>query len=238
MDTDRVDFISAYCDRWCERCAFTDRCSAFACRIAQGMCGDLADAIELAVGAPHPVEGTPRETAGAKLLAEFSDFEPSDQDLAEFRREEEARDARLDATSTTRMATTYMLGAMDWLTENRDGLVTRADPIVRDAVEIVGWDACLIGAKVHRALDGRDRSQNGEDGCDDHPVQTDWNGSAKVALISLERSEAAWRVIVEATEDGTASALADAVGNLRRVVLDEFPQAMSFIRPGFDEPRR
>jgi len=43
---------------------------------------------------------------------------------------------------------------------------------------------------------------------------------------------------VEATEDGTASALADAAGNLRRVALDEFPQAMSFIRPGFDEPRR
>jgi hypothetical protein len=238
MDTDRIDFISAYCDRWCERCAFTDRCSAFACRIAQGMCGDLADAIELAVGAPHPVEGTPRETAGANLLAECPNFELSDEELAEFRREEEARDARLDAALTTRMATTYMLGAMAWLTENRDGLVTRADPIVREAVEIVGWDAYLIGAKLHRALDGRDCSQNGEDGCDDHPVQTDWNGSAKVALISLERSEAAWRVIVEATEDGTASALADAVGNLRRVVLDEFPQAMSFIRPGFDEPRR
>ena len=57
-------------------------------------------------------------------------------------------------------------------------------------------------------------------------------------MISLERSEAAWRVIVEATGDRTASALADAAGNLRRIVLDEFPQAMSFIRPGFDEPRR
>jgi len=238
MSTDRIDFISAYCDRWCERCAFTDRCSAFACKIAEGMCGDLADAIELAVGAPHPVEGTPRETAGATLLAEFSDFEPSDQELAEFKREEKVRDARLDVAPTTRMATTYMLGATAWLTQHHDGLVTRADPIVREAVEIVGWDAYLIGPKLHRALYGRDRSQNGDDGCDDHPVQTDWNGSAKVALISLERSEAAWRVIVEATGDRTASALADAAGNLRRIVLDEFPQAMSFIRPGFDEPRR
>ena len=238
MDTHRIDFISAYCDRWCERCAFTDRCSVFACKIAEGMCGDLADAIELAVGAPHPVEGTPHETVGANLLAECANFEPSDEELAEFKREEQARDARLDVAPATRMATTYMLGATAWLMQHHDGLVTRGDPIVREAVEIVGWDACVIGAKVHRALDGRDRSQNGEDECDDHPVQTDWNGSAKVALISLERSEAAWRVIVNATEDGTASALADAAGNLRRIVLDEFPQAMSFIRPGFDEPRR
>ena len=33
MDINRIDFISSYCDRWCERCAF-DRCSAFACDIA------------------------------------------------------------------------------------------------------------------------------------------------------------------------------------------------------------
>src|SRR5213593_2321166 len=140
MASDRIDFISAYCDRWCERCAFTDRCSAFACKIAEGMYGDLADGIELAVGAPHPVEGMPRETAGAKLLAEFSDSQPSGQELTEFKREDKMRDARLDVAPTTRMATTYTLGATAWLTQHHDSLVTRADPIVREAVEIVAWD--------------------------------------------------------------------------------------------------
>ena len=47
MNTDRIDFISAYCDRWCERCAFTDRCSTFACSAAIAMCGDDAAGIEL-----------------------------------------------------------------------------------------------------------------------------------------------------------------------------------------------
>jgi hypothetical protein len=51
MSAERIDFISSDCDRWCERCAFTDRCSSFAVHIAAGMCGDLAAAIELAVGA-------------------------------------------------------------------------------------------------------------------------------------------------------------------------------------------
>jgi hypothetical protein len=50
------DFISAYCDRWCERCVFTDRCSAFACHAAIEMCGDIADGIELAVGKPRSPE--------------------------------------------------------------------------------------------------------------------------------------------------------------------------------------
>src|SRR6185295_363526 len=33
----RIDFISAYCDRWCDRCAYTARCSAYACDVAAGM---------------------------------------------------------------------------------------------------------------------------------------------------------------------------------------------------------
>ena len=50
-----IDFISAYCDRWCERCAFTDRCSAYAVQIATAMCGgDSKAGVELAVGALPP----------------------------------------------------------------------------------------------------------------------------------------------------------------------------------------
>ena len=66
MNTDRIDFISSYCDRWCERCSYTSRCSAYACDIAIGMCGDVAQGIELAVGAPHLVDGEPRQPEWAE----------------------------------------------------------------------------------------------------------------------------------------------------------------------------
>jgi hypothetical protein len=52
---DCIDFISSYCDGWCERCAFTMRCSVYSVRVATDMCdGDVKAAIELAVGAPPP----------------------------------------------------------------------------------------------------------------------------------------------------------------------------------------
>ena len=44
-----------------------------------------------------------------------------------------------------------------------------------------------------KTLQGRGQPERTED--DQHPVQNDWNGSAKVALISIKRSEAAWRII-------------------------------------------
>lgn len=233
MSTERIDFISAYCDRWCERCAFTSRCSAFACDVAAAMCGDLADGIELAVGTPHPVDGEAPDPPASWL--ECLNTEMSAEELAEYDRQKEARDARIDGAPLTAMAWTYTRQSTQWLDEHRDGIVAGADPVLREAVEVVSWDAYLIGAKLHRALDGRDRSRHGED-LDDHPVQTDWNGSAKVALISIERSEDAWRMIAAATGDAAAGEMADQALEMRRVVNEEFPRAMSFVRPGFDEP--
>lgn len=233
-NSERIDFISSYCDRWCERCAFTDRCSSFACDVAIGMCGDVAAGIELAIGIPEPVEGTRPETAGERMLASY--VEPSPEELAAIGREEAARHARLERHSLARMSKKYGTDALIWLDVHRESLAAQADPVIQEALDIVGWDTLLIGAKVRRALDGRDRNEHDEEGDDDHPVQNDWNGSAKVGIISLERSEAAWRVVAAATGAGGASVLADAAGHLRRAVLDEFPNALSFIRPGFDEP--
>jgi hypothetical protein len=107
--------------------------------------------------------------------------------------------------------------------------------VLRDAIEIVAHDTYLVGAKLHRALAGRDRRLADED--NDHgPVQNDWNGSAKVALISLERSQAAWRIIAEATGGQTPGLLAASTMDLQAMVERAFPDAWAFVRPGFDEP--
>lgn len=154
--TTRIDFISSYCDRWCERCAFTDRCSAFACQVAVGMCGDAAEGLELAIGAPHPVHEEPHEDPGRREFLELIARQPSAEEMAEIDRSEKARDVRLDRAPLNKMATAYMMRSTSWLQKYRDGIAAGADPVVREALEIVGWDAYFIGAKVHRALDGRD----------------------------------------------------------------------------------
>jgi hypothetical protein len=66
-----------------------------------------------------------------------------------------------------------MRRSTSWLDKYRDRIVVGADPLLREALEIVGWDAYFIGAKVRRALDGRDRSQYDEEDCDSDPVQND-----------------------------------------------------------------
>jgi len=48
----------------------------------------------------------------------------------------------------------------------------------------------------------------------------------------------AWRTIAQATSNETATLLAAELEDLRREVEAVFPNAQSFIRPGFDEPWR
>jgi hypothetical protein len=87
--------------------------------------------------------------------------------------------------------------------------------------------------KLQRALESV-RSE-AEDDDDDFPRDSD--GSAKVALIGIDRSIAAWKMLNSsfAEEEQTISQLIGSLERLRKSVETQFPQARAFVRPGFDE---
>lgn len=101
---------------------------------------------------------------------------------AEFDRRERERDARIRDTSIIKMAYACSLLSHRWCMARYDEVLGSADAVLKEALAIATHDAFLVTVKLNRALDGRDRHQRGEED-DDHPVQNDWNGSAKVALI-------------------------------------------------------
>jgi hypothetical protein len=68
--------------------------------------------------------------------------------------------------------------------------------------------------KIMRALDGRDEYPLGAP-FEKSAVQNDWNGSAKVALISIQRTEDAWRLVAAAAHDGGAGVLASSLEHPR-----------------------
>jgi hypothetical protein len=152
-------------------------------------------------------------------------------------RDQEACEARVAATPIMTSAEAIPRVSHRWFMARAEAVRAAADDVLREALEIAQWDATFVPAQLYRALVGRDSHEQGED-FDDDPVQNDWNGSAKVALICLERSEAAWQMIAQATGDVEPAALAERIAGLRRQVEKTFPDAPSFVRPGFDEPDR
>jgi hypothetical protein len=231
---DYIDFISSYCDRWCERCAFTARCSAYAVDIATAMCdGNREAGIELAVGAPPPQSDAEARRREA-FLELLSNFEPTEAELADVKREDEARDERIEECP---LATSSEIASMlvhCWLEDHYERVAVTADAAIATALDIASRDGFFIHAKLHRALDGRDRALHGE-GFDEHPTQNDSNGSAKAALISIVRSIEAWDLIARATGDRDARYIHAELTQLRQDVERDFPDAWKFIRPGFDD---
>ena len=65
----------------------------------------------------------------------------------------------------------------------------------------------------------------------------DSDGSAKIALIAIDRSLSAWRVMQSsfAEKASTIMPMLLELERLRRGTEQLFPQARDFIRPGFDE---
>jgi hypothetical protein len=210
--------IFNYCDRWCERCSLSGRCSVF------------AEEQRMVLGAPASFTQlmSPRSLGAA--AAGFDGGQPDDR-----------TDLQLDEESLRQAAPHFTVEEEDfhrrvselgrrlaaWLAP--EGLAS--EPAVAEAAAVVRHFGFVIGPKVYRALRGR--AHIAEDG-----PRSDALGSAKVALVALDRLGGAWLRLAELG----AISLMDAAPVLTELqqlttTLDRlFPRARSFVRPGFDEP--
>jgi hypothetical protein len=103
-----------------------------------------------------------------------------------------------------------------------------------DCGEIINWYLFFIDAKLERALHGK---LEGEEWEDENGFQKDSHGSAKIAIIAIERSMNAWVKLYELmpqSEDIALKALS-LLTRLKQNALEEFPSAMEFHLPGFDD---
>jgi hypothetical protein len=229
---DLIDHISAYCDSWCERCAFTSRCSAYAVRIATAMCdGDAAAGFELALGPPVNPEGAKHEEVLGDSIVEG----PTEAEIAQTARESKARRERMDEVPVSKLAWKVTWLSRNWLDTHAEHWWASA-PILGEAIQLARWDCFFITVKIRRALSGRDEYLQ-DNVFDDHSVQNDWNGSAKVALISIVRTTEAWSVIAGISGDPDAAHVEVELRRLRDEVERMFPDAWRFVRPGFDTHR-
>jgi hypothetical protein len=103
---------------------------------------------------------------------------------------------------------------------------------IGDGLEVVQWYLFFIDVKLQRAVASRvDRNRDGDDG-----FPSDADGSAKVALVAIDRSIGAWARL-RGHLDGEADAMLDLLvqlERLRRAVERDFPTARAFRRPGLD----
>lgn len=230
-----IDFIDAYCDRWCERCPFTDRCKAFGYekRLRREM--ERKEREAAAAGAPTPWEEYEKQAEAIEPWLE--------EEHRAFAEREEKREEEIRNLPLTRRAEKYSDEANAWFDANHDR-VKAAGPAQADALEVIGWYMHFIQIKLMRAQRLDDMSEYANE--DDEPLPADAradleefdrddnNGSAKVAMIGADRSIAAWAMLREKGEQ--VDSFIRQLDALRTVAEQVFPNARNFIRPGLDWP--
>jgi hypothetical protein len=108
-----------------------------------------------------------------------------------------------------------------------------ATVVIKDSLAVIQWYSTLIPAKIMRALSGKLHDGFSEDEED----QRDYDGSAKIALLGIDRSTQAWVSLFELLpeqEDDFLKVLS-VLEKMKKMTAAEFPKAMLFSRPGFDE---
>ncbi len=250
FEKNRGKFISGihnYCDRWCERCPFTSKCSVYAMEEQRGSKtdGENADFIN------HVSENFKIVMEMLLEMAEEKGIDLNNLDDAEYELEEKKREEFADNHILSIQSKDYSELSRSWFKQNEDALKEVSEKLnqeislglandstikkieeMEDAIEIIHWFNFQIYVKLMRAL------RHGEPDLDyEDPVQNDMNGSAKVALIGTERSLGAWGVLhrqLPEQEDEILEILL-LLEKIRKGVFKTFPDVNKFIRPGFDE---
>ena len=242
QDPKYIAGIYNYCDRWCERCPFTSRC--LNCELAEGQFGDL-ESVDISneqfwkqfskvMQLTMDMIKETAEEMGIDLDAiEVDESPPKDPPVPDLIGHLSKKYASLVNTWFEANPSIYMEE------ESKEGLslisqendVDQIGVDIEDTVEIIRWYQYFIHVKLHRACDSAD--EDAED--DGYPKDSD--GSAKIALIGIDRSIAAWKILLpHLTPDNTqAIHLVQMLENLKIRVEKCFPNARDFMRPGFDE---
>ena len=252
MSTSKIEGIYNYCDRWCERCTFTSRCAIY-----EGDPGASPEERDIKnqvfwqklgenLGKAQDFLRKAAAEAGVDLEASSKEMEESYQRKAALRLENRNHPLAILSLEYSTIGREWLKtqpGMLDRLealkTELTLGLETQEAArqethLIKESLAVIQWYLHFINVKVSRALYSRStaRLRNDEEG-----DPRDCNGSAKVALIAIERSMQAWSEIFKilpGEEDHFLKVLS-LLERIKTLTREEFPGAVNFVRPGFDE---
>jgi hypothetical protein len=247
--------IYNYCDRWCERCSLSHRCLNYAMEKAEDdgdpAARDLANqkfwnklhaSFQLTMQMLHE----DAQRLGIDLQA------PGTGAAADAReRQVRRRAARNRPLSSA--ARDYGMAVHKWFRDSSALFKAKGADLVKQArleigrpldeaeairemLELIDWYHLFIHVKLARAI-GSQAEEELETDAELRALMRDADGSAKIALIGMDRSLAAWAALrphFSEQEDKILDFQLQ-LARLRRDAERLFPNARAFVRPGFDE---
>lgn len=243
--------IYNYCNRWCERCAFTSKC------------------LNYKMGEEHSDDSEANDINNKKFWDQLSEmfkitlellYEDAEKmgidlnaiDTTEIEKTEKVLRQKTDKHICATESYKYVDMVKKWFEaypeiskSKQDELIQKAEleitgtdlvkeiEKIKDLIEVIHWYQFQIHVKAKRAIHGMlDNFSDDEDS--DYPNDSD--GSAKVALIGIDDSIASWGELMNIfpSQENEILNILVHLERLRKTIEKTFPKARAFKRPGFD----
>ena len=228
--------IYNYCDRWCDRCPQTSHCLNFAMSEEEFADPEARDIQNEAFW--NKLSEVFQDTI--ELLKEAAQEHGIDLEALDTAQDEEQsrlEDEMAESHAICRAAKIYGNLVEDWCKSEPSvyavrPTLDRGGMGLEEALEVIRWYQHFIYVKLMRAVRGD--LEERDEGLDEYARDSD--GSAKIALIGMDRSIGAWGVVRAHAPlvDEKILRLIAHLDHLRENVEKTFPEARGFIRPGFD----
>ncbi len=227
----RIPSIHKYCNRWCDRCPFQQRCAFYLAQHDDEANIDWGEGLDEVSSKepPHPFEALDlnevkelEQRMAAREKAGPFDLEKSPlmQALGKWQIRYRNYLSSLEAHSEVQKLRKHAF------------LQSKPALLIDNALQVLEHYTDLIRPKVSRALGGKHDEINMASS-----LQSDWNGSAKVACLGLKHLRTALEDLFESSVDleGQTVELLQETNRIIKLLYFEFPELDEFHRPGFDD---
>lgn len=247
--------IYNYCDRWCEKCSQRLHCMSFAmgekieerggfnlddeiARDDENVWARLKDVFESTYEVLHELadeRGMDVEDIyiSENIDKEFwgEDYENQDQKGEDINTAIESSDIIRICQIYEEMADKCLEKIFNLLDDKEKREADEKGKELDETLDVINWYLDLIQVKMRRALYGISHNKMKE-----QKEQEDYNGSAKVALIAIDRTADAWKTVQVFYPEYSRDILHIIVvlDQLTEDIEKEFKEARVFKRPGFD----
>lgn len=231
--------IYNYCNRWCERCQFTENC-------ANNNPGDSFNLVKNGSGNNGEDSGNAVENENFDAILDLFEFIMNETGIEMEVIPLEVNDTSGKLPDMKKMmkhplymqAVTCYDMMMDWQNNNRivfDEIYLEeiqkkmpVDEKFKGAMEVIRWNRTVLLSKTYRALSDESDSSK--------VIMTDANGSLKVVLIAIDDLFDAWCKLLSILPEAENNIL-DILQHLtilKDQIRVKYPLAEKFKRPGFD----
>jgi hypothetical protein len=244
-----IPFIHNYCDRWCERCYFTGSCAVFeSSKENKGKDREISNKAYWPKMTDNLTTALDLLKQNAKQLSiDLGKIPKSEAEGIHWRSQNTVRlikeaeviklsnDYAVLATSIMENEDLWKHKANEIVCRNESGAVPLQEledqlHLMKECKAVISWYVLFINMKFSRAFSAR------LDFNDDDDVQSDSNGSAKIAMIAVNRSKEAWTHLFELIrEEDRIVPILSLLERINELASEKFPRALQFVRPGFDE---